>query len=226
MKFAFTLAEILITIGIIAIVAAMTMPSVINNSKHKELETGFKKNYSVLYQAISMYTAETGENLRANELKSGELKKILMKYMDVIHVCAPAWGSKDCIYNASNTEERSKIYKTYNGKKYANNLNIFDDGQFVLKDGTLILIENPAIGRSVYISFDVNGFRKSPNKLGHDLFTFQLMNDGRLLPMGAEGTDYVNDIFYCSNSSAHDFNGLGCTVKALYDRKYFKNLPK
>ena len=226
-KTAFTMAEVLITLGIIGIVAAMTLPSLINNYKPKELETGFKKNYSAINQAINMYTADTGEILHADELGTVELKKILLKYMDVLHECGAAWGSKDCIYNASNQEERSKIYKTYNGKKYIGNLNLFDDGQLVLKDGTLILIENQGItDKEVYISFDVNGYRKSPNKYGHDLFTFQLMNDGRLLPMGAEGTDFTNDVTYCSYSSGHDFNGISCAVKAIYDINYFKNLPR
>ena len=226
-KAAFTMAEVLITLGIIGIVAAMTLPSLINNYKPKELETGFKKNYSAINQAINMYTADTGEILHADELGTVELKKILLKYMDVLHECGAAWGSKDCIYNASNQEERSKIYKTYNGKKYIGNLNLFDDGQLVLKDGTLILIENQGItDKEVYISFDVNGYRKSPNKYGHDLFTFQLMNDGRLLPMGAEGTDFTNDVTYCSYSSGHDFNGISCAVKAIYDINYFKNLPR
>ena len=226
-KAAFMLAEVLITLGIIGIIAAMTLPSLINNYKSKELETGFKKNYSAINQAINMYTADTGEILHADELGTVELKKILLKYMDVLHECGAAWGSKDCIYNASNQEERSKIYKTYNGKKYIGNLNLFDDGQLVLKDGTLILIENQGItDKEVYISFDVNGYRKSPNKYGHDLFTFQLMNDGRLLPMGAEGTDFTNDVTYCSYSSGHDFNGISCAVKAIYDINYFKNLPR
>ena len=226
-KAAFTMAEVLITLGIIGIVAAMTLPSLINNYKPKELETGFKKNYSAINQAINMYTADTGEILHADELGTVELKKILLKYMDVLHECGAAWGSKDCIYNASNQEERSKIYKIYNGKKYIGNFNLFDDGQLVLKDGTLILIENQGItDKEVYISFDVNGYRKSPNKYGHDLFTFQLMNDGRLLPMGAEGTDFTNDVTYCSYSSGHDFNGISCAVKAIYDINYFKNLPR
>ena len=51
-KIAFTLAEVLITLGIIGVVAAMTLPTVINNVHHKELETALKKQYSTLSQAI------------------------------------------------------------------------------------------------------------------------------------------------------------------------------
>ena len=58
MKKGFTLAEILITIGIIAIVVSMVLPTLINNKQNKELEVGLKKNYSVLSQALDMYQAK------------------------------------------------------------------------------------------------------------------------------------------------------------------------
>lgn len=47
-KYAFTLAEVLITLGIIGIVAAMTLPTLVQNHKNAELQTGLKKAYSVL----------------------------------------------------------------------------------------------------------------------------------------------------------------------------------
>ena len=43
---------------------------------------------------------------------------------------------------------------------------------------------------SIYITVDVNGINKNPNQWGYDLFTFQLTDKGKLLPMGAEGPDY------------------------------------
>ena len=54
-KIAFTLAEVLITLGIIGVVAALTLPTVINNVHHKELETALKKQYStcLLYTSPS-----------------------------------------------------------------------------------------------------------------------------------------------------------------------------
>ena len=73
----FTLAEVLITLSIIGIVAAMTLPSVITNSRNKQLEAGLKKSYSVISQALEMYRAENGEPLKAGE--SIKIKPILMK---------------------------------------------------------------------------------------------------------------------------------------------------
>ena len=72
----FTLAEVLITLGIIGIVAAMTLPSVINNSRNKQLEAGLKKAYSVIGQALDMYQAETGERITQDTVS---VKKLLIK---------------------------------------------------------------------------------------------------------------------------------------------------
>lgn len=80
----FTLAEVLITLGIIGIVAAMTLPSVINNSRNKQLEAGLKKAYSVIGQALDMYQAETGERITQDTVS---VKKLLIKYIKTARDC-------------------------------------------------------------------------------------------------------------------------------------------
>ena len=125
-----------------------------------------------------------------------------------------------------NNNKNSTTYKTFNGKSNIN-LTYFDDGQFVLNDGSLILIENdsPTRNLGIYISVDVNGFKKNPNRLGWDLFMFQIDDKGRLLPMGAKGADYYNkNDAYCSPASTHNMNGAGCTYKALSEKDYFSKL--
>ena len=77
----------------------------------------------------------------------------------------------------------------------------------------------------LYISVDVNGYNKNPNRFGHDLFMFQIDDKGKLLPMGLSGTTYYDDE-YCSATSTNKMNGAGCTHKALTEKDYFKNLPK
>ena len=47
-KAAFTLAEVLITLGIIGVVAAMTIPTLISKYQEKVLENHFKKSYAML----------------------------------------------------------------------------------------------------------------------------------------------------------------------------------
>ena len=59
-KAAFTLAEVLITLGIIGIVAAMTLPTLIQNQQEKEKVVRLKKAYSVLNSAIQRAITEDG----------------------------------------------------------------------------------------------------------------------------------------------------------------------
>lgn len=60
---AFTLAEVLITLGIIGVVAAMTLPAIINETRNKELEVQFKKVYSELNQIAQLFKNEKGISL-------------------------------------------------------------------------------------------------------------------------------------------------------------------
>lgn len=57
-KRAFTLAEVLITLGIIGVVAAMTIPTLITNVKGARIRTQFKKSISTLNQAAKMNLAQ------------------------------------------------------------------------------------------------------------------------------------------------------------------------
>ena len=230
-KKGFTLAEVLITLGIIGVVAAMTLPSVITNSRNKQLEVGLKKSYSVISQALNQYQAETGERITFENQGIHTLKPILMKYFKTVQDCGFGTDvNKACIPNKYYLPEEDKAdargYRTYDGKAEIN-MGAFDDGQFVLNDGSLILIQNDPISSTLLlISVDVNGYNKKPNRLGHDLFVFQIDNKGTLLPMGVKGTAYPSNSVHCSISSSNAMNGAGCTYNALTDKDYFKNLPK
>lgn len=59
-KQAFTLAEVLITLGIIGVVASMTLPTLIQNNKNKEVEAKLQKIYSVMNQAVMMSEKDNG----------------------------------------------------------------------------------------------------------------------------------------------------------------------
>lgn len=89
---AFTLAEVLITLGIIGIIAALTLPALIQNYRKKEVVTKLEKVYSIVNNAIKMAEVESGE----------------MKTWDV-----------DCGASAAPTcsyEDLLKKYNTYFGK--------------------------------------------------------------------------------------------------------------
>ena len=76
----FTLAEVLITLAIIGVVAAISIPSVISNSQQQEFKTGLRKAVSVLNSAITMNMAIDGESPYDN----GNLFGYLQKHMSVM----------------------------------------------------------------------------------------------------------------------------------------------
>ncbi len=60
-KAAFTLAEVLITLGIIGIVAALTMPALIGNYRKKQTVVQLKKIYSAMSQSVQMSQSNYGD---------------------------------------------------------------------------------------------------------------------------------------------------------------------
>lgn len=228
---AFTLAEVLITLGIIGVVAAMTLPTLINNKQNRELETALKKNYSAIQQAFQMMSVDYGEKIVPTTFDHMEFKDKFKKQFRYAKDC----GQVSCVPHDSDNDSDGNVitFITKNYRNYSNTNYIkswyFDDGQFLLNDGAMIFIEHPNEGAvpspTLWISVDVNGLNKKPNKWGHDLFTFQLMKDGKLLPMGGPDTVHKKED-YCNFSYTNVLNGIGCTYPALTDKNYWKNLPK
>ena len=60
-RFGFTLAEVLITLGIIGVVAAMTIPTLITNYQKRETVTRLKSAYAQLQQAIKLSESDNDE---------------------------------------------------------------------------------------------------------------------------------------------------------------------
>lgn len=67
-QLAFTLAEVLITLGIIGVVAALTIPSLIQNHRKQVVENRLAKFYSVVNQAVKMSEAENGSIINWDNL--------------------------------------------------------------------------------------------------------------------------------------------------------------
>lgn len=226
-KPAFTLAEVLITLGTIGIVAAMTLPALITKKQTKELEVGLKKGYATVSTVLQMMAYEEGKVNSYSNYGYDEFAPVFDKYLVSAKAC-PDEGSCFLVVRGEDTDESGTNvgfdfadYKTYNKKAKVSG-DYMDDGQFLLRNGMAIYIENNL--NRIFISIDVNGMYKKPNLWGHDLFTFQLLDNGKLLPMGADGTSFDEDD-YCSTTSSSKQNGIACTNKALNDADYWKNLP-
>ena len=221
MNKAFTLAEVLITLGIIGVITAMTLQTLITNAQAKELHSQLLKAYSVIQAAINKMNYDEGQIVNGKNYPKGKFMPIFKKYFISINESYkdnPTFEDNAWSYI-------SKTYKTYNNNDC--NMSRFDDGQVFVNGGMLILVENG--GEYISISIDVNGHKKKPNKWGHDVFSFELLDNGKLLPIGAPGTSQNNDYgfeTYCSKTSTSVYNGMSCTYRALTDKNYFKNLPK
>ncbi len=228
-KLAFTLAEVLITLGIIGVVAAMTIPTLMTNVKAKKLRTQFLKSYSIVQQAIKLM--ENDEvSLDPTTYGYGKYYKTFLNYIK---------GGIDCGNTDQTTENLMKAgvpcYRMYNGAKGYKALDnktdfyyqFLDDGQLALPDGTLLMFENygHTANDILAISVDINGYGTPPNVAGYDLFTFQLV-DGELKTMGDKSTAYNELDKYCNPNVSNNMNGVACAQKAKENPDYFKEIVK
>lgn len=250
-KCAFTLAEVLITLGIIGIVAAMTLPTVINNVQNKQLEAGFKKAYSTLYQAVMLMGNDdpqlwqtycvkgTDPNLRDNDYT---FIKDFSKQFQVLTL-----QEKNTINLKNIGYKQDYFYAAEKGKNKFNQ-DSHNNGAFIAKNG-MIVLSSGCWWSSLDFIVDTNG-HKGPNKLGYDVFYFQIAKNNQLLPssinsvfgvaaaqeagcctLSGEGTGHALCGKEYSQGTWTD-NGSACTRFALMDRlpgdsgkSYWKNLP-
>lgn len=219
-RHAFTLAEVLITLGIIGVVAAMTLPSVINSTKNKQLEASFKKQYSQISKVLD-YMYANDMCTTPDCLSSSNLFEVYNLMATVVKKCTP--DNVDEKYCVSGTRDPS--YKNFTRKISPVITDAIDDYQVILSDGALVTFNS--WNGTVTIGVDVNGKDKLPNALGHDVFLFAVINKanrGIVIPYGAKGApDEKTNCDYSGRDLA--YNGLGCAVKALSDPDFFKKLP-
>ena len=179
---AFTLAEVLITLAIIGVVVAMTMPTLIQNHQKKSLEVATKKFYSMMSQAVKQYMADEGvDDLRNTALASdnyedtaspeaiSSIRNFVTKYLKVV---------KECDHNANDCFAQQ--YKLWNGQII--DYNIFNSYSvytnfIVLSDGAVIALGYNLTGSPIRILVDVNG-KKGPNRAGYDLWDMDIFYDG------------------------------------------------
>ena len=221
-KIAFTLAETLITIGIIGVVAALTIPGLINNYKAHRLHTQFLKSYSTIQQAFKQMEADD-VSLDPTTYRNSSFYKTFMSYLNAPFNCRDNETSKQYLpcYPFNNTAEG---YKNLTNTSVIKNT-LFDDGQIALQDGTLLAFENPSNSGYILVFTDLNGYNNLPNKLGYNLFAFQFL-DGELKTMGDKGTNYTDLSIYCDKNSQDKLNGIACAYKAKNDPDYFKSVVK
>ena len=197
-KAAFTLAEVLITLGIIGIVAAMTLPTLIQKQNDRQIVTGLKKSYSILSQALTKaqlkygffetwdLTTEGVTNTGGDApAKMKEIYERIKPELKVIQECnnkAGCWhkGKSKNLYGTEIGRDSIGIGKDILIFRLADGINISID------DYTISQINNEfgyETNNTRYVFWvDANGDKK-PNTIGRDIFPFILTNKG-LVPAG------------------------------------------
>ncbi len=202
--FAFTLAEVLITLGIIGVVAAITMPSIVSNIQGMQYRSKVKKTYSALVQAVSLAKANYDVDLETLETAcvDGENDKLPSTYS----VCALFNSTLSGAKYISETD--SNHPKNYNsGFNSAANGFPYEASRmshgFLLADGSTVVFSFIPEGNShaeIYGYIDVNG-KKGPNKatIGTEpkkIFVTESYSSGFVSPFDAYAYNGKPDQFY------------------------------
>ena len=198
---AFTLAEILVTLMIIGVIAGMTIPALRNDAMDRTIATNLKKAYSELNQA----TALVMTNNEANKLyRTGILddqatfdKEFVYKYLNVIKECSSG-SNNDCFGGSSLVSDKSYLL--------SNGIALSFSGCIGRNDG----------GCNVFV--DVNG-PKSPNKGGVDQFLLGLsVSDGKVSIGKPSADEFANTNFDSSCEQNDDYVAAwACAGKIMKD---------
>ncbi len=219
-KKGFTLAEVLITLGIIGIVAAMTLPTLISNHNKKVYVTRLKKSVSVWEQAFQKMLADDG----VDDLRDTELYRISEN--STHGECQPEmyFWTQDTGCKAYFDLLKNK-YLTFNmvdlgHERVVSSLDILAEDnstannsvQLLANDGTYVYFYNFWEDESRgYWVIDVNGNSK-PNQMGRDIFIFKITKNGHLV---AIGSDSAEGIFTNGKTWKEDFSLCGEPGKTI-----------
>lgn len=199
-KKGFTLAEILITLLIIGVVASITVPSIINETQQAEFKTAWKKNYALLDQASKMLMVENGGTIIGVITSSNDMKNKFQNYLSYNKSCNTDTGFGTCWHN-----NMDGSVKFIDGEPVEYTIWGWGTGSsgipaLILNNGTLVAFgwgstscTNNFFQLNIcgQIFVDINGF-KAPNTIGKDIYCSYLTSTG-LKPCGMPGDNYTLD---------------------------------
>ena len=210
---AFTLAEVLVTLAVIGIVAAMTIPNIVQSYNEKVTVTKVKKMYSTLsnayelvkieYGDISQWSTKGGNNSVEDSIAMREKFK---KYFIFSKLCDNPEDLKECgvadvVYMNDNKEVDVISPSVKNKAKQGCGM--------VLSDGSSLYFHSDTPDWKLFY-YDVNGL-KEPNTFGRDIFPFEIRLVGKThSPICTDSEDENTILSLCdlkNNSS-----GFCCTA--------------
>ncbi len=225
-KCAFTLAEVLITLGIIGVVAAITLPSLIQHNAEKQRVAQLKKAYSELSQAFLFAVDEHGA---PTEWGMGSLYEPHSHYILADNMRKYLKLSKDCV---DMTGEQTQKVCGYDGlysdpwqyTEEVRRLVVLNDGtavNFRVYNGNCNINYGEIKNICGTINVDLNG-AKSPNRNGEDKFVIFVTRD-KLVPAGIPGDAHDFETA-CNRLHKHPYpeyygggNMYACTAWVLYN---------
>lgn len=178
-KFAFTLAETLITLGIIGVVAAITIPNLMATYQKKQVAAQLKESYSIIQQAVRLSQEENGEieswrtDLNGHDFFNMYIKNFV-KYQNE--------------YSSSELMEKAPRILLNGSAYYGTTYTRDTSSHFTLINGSMISMNLDSVRENgLWVGIDVNGLSK-PNKIGKDTFLFFMSPDYGFRPLGDPGT--------------------------------------
>ncbi len=232
-KKGFTLAEVLITLGVIGLVAALTLPSMYNNYQKALIGKTLARSVELVEQGMlnirqeAQLNSETGDTFETlSSIKKSDLGLSGSSYItdsNAFYNSTKSFlGIENSDYDVTNISAfagnlDTNLKSLYTAYKF-NKLNAIV--AFQNKTGTTT--SNDSIISRVII--DANGAAK-PNTFGKDVFIFGLTNSGTLIPAGTQKyADFDSKIPAdgCSGSSVG--NGTACAARVMADKweiKYY-----
>ena len=208
MKKGFTLAEILITLAIVGVVASMTIPTLVTSNQKKVWANSLAKAANTIGNSLSLMISRDGSyglsdsSLWEDVANGGDLKDALVEHLGEVMVIT------DGTYNV--------VPKTlYNVEKST----LFDDYTMITtKAGITYFIKIAEDSYNIHdmqwtdmvadVIIDVNG-EEAPNTIGKDIFGYLISDEGRLLPYGETGGGSIHGDLY--STSAGNSNRYGTT---------------
>ncbi|MBR1461400.1 prepilin-type N-terminal cleavage/methylation domain-containing protein, partial [bacterium] len=197
-KFGFTLAEVLITIGIIGAIAAMTIPTLKDAYEEHMFEAQAKATYNHIMQAVAL-SKFSGDAYYGNS-PAAFYNRYIKENLKITKYCGSIYTTegKKCWKNNNATSESEQLtIKNLKGEAILRGVN---EVTFTTDNNEAILIAQvnidyrvnlpDKIENAIVIYYDTNGRDNEPNMLGYD--TFILVWNGReLVPAGKDATPKV-----------------------------------
>ena len=169
-RVAYTLAETLVTLAILGVVAAITIPTVINKTIEKTTVVKVLKGYGLLANAYEIAIVENGPVLTwTSELMSERINRhrIFYNYLNPIKVCESS--DDECFVSGNIVNLKGEtISSNWPGNPSA----MLKNGASIAMTYHSLSCEGSDDGVCSIIYYDIDGPKKGPNQLGKDIFKF------------------------------------------------------